>query len=43
MTPATLTLEHERVDELPLRFAHLQQLQLPEILERHLGSHHQAN
>jgi transposase len=40
MTPATFTLEHERVDDLPLLFGLLQQVQLPEILQRHLGSHH---
>jgi transposase len=40
MTLPTLTLQHERVDDLPLLWGVLQQLGLPELLERHLGSHH---
>src|SRR5437762_8793150 len=40
MIPSTLTLQHERVDDIPLLLGLMQQLGLPEILERHLGSHH---
>jgi transposase len=40
MLPDTLTLQHERVDDIPLLLGLMQQLHLPEILERHLGSHH---
>ena len=39
MTTPALTLQHERVDDIPLLFGVLQQLHLPEILDRHLGSH----
>ena len=38
--PATLQLHHERVDDIPLLWGVVQQLGLPELLERHLGSHH---
>ncbi len=40
MIPSTLTLQHERVDDIPLLLGLMQQLQLPETLERALGSHH---
>jgi len=40
MIPSTLTLQHERVDDVPLLLGLMQQLHLPEILERALGSHH---
>ena len=40
MIPNTLTLQHERVDDIPLLLGMMQQLQLPEALERSLGSHH---
>ena len=40
MIPNTLTLQHERVDDIPLLLGLMQQLQLPETLERALGSHH---
>jgi transposase len=40
MTLSTLTLEHERVDDIPLLLGLMQQLRLPEALERALGSHH---
>lgn len=34
-----LTLTHERVDDIPLLIGLAQRLRLPEILDRHLGSH----
>jgi transposase len=34
-----LTLTHERVDDIPLLIGLAQQLQLPVILDRHLGNH----
>lgn len=40
MIPNTLILQHERVDDIPLLLGLMQQLQLPETLERALGSHH---
>jgi len=40
MIPDTLILQHERVDDIPLLLGLMQQLQLPETLERSLGSHH---
>ena len=40
MKTATLSLHHERVDDIPLLLGFLQQLNFPELLERHLGSHH---
>lgn len=33
-------MQHERVDDIPLLIGFIQRLQLPELLERHLGSHH---
>jgi transposase len=36
----TLTLQHERVDDIPLLLGLMQQLHLPERMERSLGSHH---
>jgi len=40
MIPSTVTLQHERVDDIPLLLGLMQQLGLPALLERHLGSHH---
>jgi transposase len=40
MIPNDLTLQHERVDDIPLLLGLMQKLHLPEILERGLGSHH---
>jgi transposase len=40
MTPTTVQLQHERVDDIPLLIGFLEQLQLPTLLEKHLGSHH---
>ncbi len=40
MIPSTFTLQHERVDDIPLLLGLMQQLDLPEVLERALGSHH---
>ena len=39
-TAGTLTLTHERVDDIPLLLGFMQQLNFPVLLERHLGSHH---
>ena len=35
-----ILLQHERVDDIPLLIGLMQQLHLPELMERHLGSHH---
>src|SRR5437899_1438434 len=40
MTQPACTLQHERVDDIPLLLGVIEQLQLPQILQRHLGSHH---
>jgi transposase len=40
MKTNTLTLTHERVDDLPLLLGFMQRLNFPVLLERHLGSHH---
>lgn len=40
MKTDTLSLTHERVDDIPLLLGFMQQLNFPDILERHLGSHH---
>jgi transposase len=40
MIHSTLSLQHERVDDIPLLLGLMQQLHLPETLERSLGSHH---
>jgi transposase len=40
MKPESLLLRHERIDDIPLLLGFLQKLGLPELLERHLGSHH---
>jgi transposase len=40
MIPSNLTLQHERVDDIPLLIGLMQKLHLPEVLERGLGSHH---
>ena len=40
MITQPLTLQHERVDDIPLLLAIMQGLNLPELMERHLGSHH---
>jgi transposase len=39
MTHSAFTLQHERVDDIPLLLGVLKQLGLPDILDRHLGSH----
>jgi transposase len=39
-TTGTLSLSHERVDDIPLLLGFMQQMNFPELLERHLGSHH---
>ena len=36
----TLSLTHERVDDIPLLLGFMQQLNFPVLLEQHLGSHH---
>src|SRR5215211_5729712 len=36
----TLALVHERVDDIPLLLGLAQKLNLPEVLDRHLGAHH---
>ena len=40
MLPTNLTLQHERVDDIPLLVGLMRKLQLPEVMERNLGSHH---
>src|SRR3954447_13536058 len=40
MIPDDLTMQHECVDDIPLLIGFMQQLHLPEVLERGLGSHH---
>jgi transposase len=40
MKTETLSLTHERVDDIPLLLGFMQQLHFPVLLERHLGSHH---
>jgi transposase len=40
MIPNDLALQHERVDDIPLLLGLMQQMHLPEVLERGLGSHH---
>src|ERR1700687_3090369 len=40
MTTTTVELHHERVDDIPLLLGVARQLGLPDILEKHLGSHH---
>jgi len=40
MKTTTLALQHERVDDIPILLGFLQQLNFPDLLERHLGSHH---
>jgi transposase len=40
MTTTTVQLQHERIDDIPLLIGFLNQLQLPAILEKHLGTHH---
>jgi transposase len=39
METESLLLRHERIDDIPLLLGFLQKLGLPELLERHLGSH----
>jgi transposase len=39
-TADTLSLTHERVDDIPLLLGFMQQLNFPDLLERRLGSHH---
>jgi transposase len=40
MTHPAFTLQHERVDDIPLLLGVIEQLGLPDILQRHLGTHH---
>jgi transposase len=40
MIPTNITLQHERVDDIPLLLGLMQKMHLPEVLERGLGSHH---
>jgi len=40
MTTPTLQFQHERIDDVPLLLGFLDKMQLPSILEKHLGSHH---
>lgn len=40
MKTGTLSLTHERVDDIPLLLGFMQHLNFPVLLERHLGSHH---
>src|SRR3984885_11818143 len=40
MIPNDLIMQHERVDDIPVLLGLMQQLHLPELLERSLGSHH---
>jgi transposase len=40
MIPTNIALQHERVDDIPLLLGMMQQMHLPEVLERGLGSHH---
>ena len=40
MIPNDLTMQHERVDDIPVLLGLMQKLHLPEVLERGLGSHH---
>jgi transposase len=40
MTATSLTLQHERIDDLPLLWGVLLSLRLPELLQRYLGNHH---
>jgi transposase len=40
MIPTNIALQHERVDDIPLLMGLMQQMHLPEVLERGLGSHH---
>ena len=40
MTHTLLPLQHERVDDIPFLFGVVQQMGLPELFERHLGTHH---
>jgi transposase len=39
-TACTLTLTHERVDDIPLLLGFMQEMNFPVLLEQHLGSHH---
>lgn len=38
--PPNITLQHERVDDIPLLLGLMQKMHLDEVLERGLGSHH---
>ena len=40
MATPTLQFQHERIDDVPLLLGFLEKMQLPSILEKHLGSHH---
>lgn len=39
MANTTVQLQHERIDDIPLLMGIMQQMQLPALLEKHLGSH----
>jgi transposase len=39
-TTGTLSLTHERVDDIPLLLGFMQEMNFPVLLEQHLGSHH---
>ena len=40
MATTTVQLQHERIDDIPLLIGFMEKMQLPTILEKHLGSHH---
>jgi transposase len=40
MATPTLQFQHERIDDVPLLLGFLDKMQLPSILEKHLGNHH---
>jgi hypothetical protein len=40
MIPTNITFQHELVNDIPLLIGMMQQIHLPEVLERSLGSHH---
>ena len=37
--PETLTITTERVDDIPLLLAQMQQMELPQLLETHFPTH----
>jgi hypothetical protein len=40
MIPTDITLQHERVDDIPLLLGLMDKMHLSDVLERGLGSHH---